>query len=635
MTVAFRKRLFSRIGVRFAAGLIAILLLMASLALYSTVMGRAALVEGVGLASEAIVDSLSKSMDMLLYLKSHEVLTFMGHEGIVKETNDSNAIFDAMEDPQAYINQIDENWSAAPLDIIPESMEEILENNISLLLKSELVEHYVTEHGMDLFTGVVLTNKYGAVISTTYRIADFRQADEAWWQSASQGELVITDITFEEDFARYAVSACLPVEGQSGEFLGAAKASFNILSVAKDIELTALGYETSELKIATSEGGLIFSSRAYIMLQDVSDRSYFEHVSGESGYFSDSEGGSARLFSYSVSKGYLEYDGHGWIMFLSHAEDEVLGPATDLQLQILLVASLAITLAIIVSLILSQSITRPIASLETATRKIARGEFEERINVTRQDEIGRLAETFNEMASELNLMYSDLEGKVKERTEALENLNKKLNVLSSITRHDALNQLTAQKGWLGIAIESSKDPALTDHLRKAESAADRLVSLLDFASEYEELGASRPEWVDLQKALESAITGLALAGKELRSRLDGVEVFADPMFSKVLHNLIGNSIKHGRGVTTISLSFSVGEGGMTIVVKDDGVGIPAERKGSLFRRESLADGEPSHGLFLSSEILGITNISIRETGVEGEGARFEIFVPNGRFRFVE
>jgi len=98
------------------------------------------------------------------------------------------------------------------------------------------------------------------------------------------------------------------------------------------------------------------------------------------------------------------------------------------------------------------------------------------------------------------------------------------------------------------------------------------------------------------------------------------------MLPKVLHNLIGNSLKHGKTNTAISLSFSEGPEGLTIVMEDNGVGVPAELKEAIFRKESLTSRR-SHGLFLSAEILRITKISIRETGIPGEGARFEILVP--------
>lgn len=608
--------------------------MVASFALYSSVESRETLAESVGLASEAIAESLSSSIDKMIYMRAHEVHTTMGDSRIVAAANDSNAVYDAMEDPEAYIDLVDEEWVSAAPDEIPESMAEILENNVSVHLREELIEHYVSAHGMEVFGEVILTNKYGAVVAATGRTSDFRQNDEPWWVSTYTGEFKITDVCLDESSGIYGVCACIPIQDGAGEIIGVAKAIINILTVAKDIELTALGYETSELKIVTPAGTLVFSSRAYTIFQNVSTEAFFKHATEDNGHFSEKEGDTGRLFSYATATGYLEYEGYGWIVFLSHAQAEVLGPAIDLQLRIILVAILTIAAAAVFAVYISRLITRPLSELETATRSMAKGDLSRRITVDRSDEFGQLAESFNHMASELESLYSDLDKRVRERTEELENVNKKLGVLASITRHDAMNQMTVQKGLIYMAKESSKDPAVNDYLRKLDVLTDNLVNFFKFTSEYEEVGIREPEWMSLEKAFASAVVGLDLKGKTLSARLDGVEVFADPMFPKVFHNLVTNSLKHGQGSTTISLSCSEGPDGLRIVVEDDGVGIPAEGKMTLFQRDGVT-GRRAHGLFLSAEILRITKITIEETGTSGKGARFEILVPKGGYRLID
>jgi len=83
-------------------------------------------------------------------------------------------------------------------------------------------------------------------------------------------------------------------------------------------------------------------------------------------------------------------------------------------------------------------------------------------------------------------------------------------------------------------------------------------------------------------------------------------------------------------VTRIRFSFEVSDPGLTILYEDDGVGVPAEEKERIF--EKGVGKHTGFGLFLSREILAITGLSIRETGVHGQGARFEILVPNGKYR---
>jgi signal transduction histidine kinase len=68
------------------------------------------------------------------------------------------------------------------------------------------------------------------------------------------------------------------------------------------------------------------------------------------------------------------------------------------------------------------------------------------------------------------------------------------------------------------------------------------------------------------------------------------------------------------------------------VCEDDGVGIPADAKEKIFNRQYFT---PSGlAMYISREILSITGISIRETGTPGNGARFEMRVPKGMYRFI-
>ena len=111
----------------------------------------------------------------------------------------------------------------------------------------------------------------------------------------------------------------------------------------------------------------------------------------------------------------------------------------------------------------------------------------------------------------------------------------------------------------------------------------------------------------------------------------GLRVYADPLIGKVFYNLMENSVRHGESVSRISFSSSGAQGGLVLIYTDDGMGIPATDKEKIFRKGFGRN--TGLGLFLTREILAITGITIRETGVEGEGARFEIFVPEGEYRF--
>ena len=152
-----------------------------------------------------------------------------------------------------------------------------------------------------------------------------------------------------------------------------------------------------------------------------------------------------------------------------------------------------------------------------------------------------------------------------------------------------------------------------------------------FTREYQDLGVKAPIWQDISHCLKLAAGALPMRDVRVVDEIDGLEIYADPLFEKVFYNLIDNALRYGgTGMTTIRFSHQESGPDLTISVEDDGVGITAEDKKRLFER-----GFGHHtglGLFLSREILSITGIAITESGEPGRGARFVMVIPNGAWR---
>jgi len=113
----------------------------------------------------------------------------------------------------------------------------------------------------------------------------------------------------------------------------------------------------------------------------------------------------------------------------------------------------------------------------------------------------------------------------------------------------------------------------------------------------------------------------------------GLEVFADPQITKVCYNLMNNAVRYGGKITTIRFSAKESGDDQVIVYEDDGDGVVAEDKEKIFDR-GYGKKNTGPGLFLSREILAITGITIVENGTPGKGARFEITMPKGIYRFT-
>jgi len=216
---------------------------------------------------------------------------------------------------------------------------------------------------------------------------------------------------------------------------------------------------------------------------------------------------------------------------------------------------------------------------------------------------------------------------------ALRQANKQLNLLSSITRHDILNQLMALRGYIELSRDYLDDKkTLVDFLEKEETIARIIEEQIIFTRDYQELGIAAPEWQNVNASIKKAVAGLPMRAVHVEVDPKNPVIFADRLFEKVFYNLIDNALKYGgEGMKTIRVSSQESDSGLRIVCEDDGVGISGEDKKKLFTRGFGKN--TGLGLFLSREILAITGITITENSVPGNGARFEITVPKGMYRF--
>jgi PAS domain S-box-containing protein len=202
--------------------------------------------------------------------------------------------------------------------------------------------------------------------------------------------------------------------------------------------------------------------------------------------------------------------------------------------------------------------------------------------------------------------------------------NLQLNMLSGITRHDILNKISVMRGYLAIAEMDNTDPTLSEYLAKMKSAVDLIQSQIEFTRVYQDLGSHEPRWIELDTILpRSSIPDSVV----LTADLHGIFIFADVMLEKVFFNLLDNSIRHGDHVTEIRVTATRAGDDLVVTWEDNGCGIAEDEKEKIFERGYGKN--TGFGMYLVREILSLTDITIRETGVPGTGARFEILVPKG------
>jgi PAS domain S-box-containing protein len=216
--------------------------------------------------------------------------------------------------------------------------------------------------------------------------------------------------------------------------------------------------------------------------------------------------------------------------------------------------------------------------------------------------------------------------------EAIRRANEKLNFLSTVTRHDILNRLTFLHGYLQLAKELTRDEKVLEYMARQEEAVEAIGRLIIFTKDYRAVGTTPPEWQHIRIIAHTAVQNLEPYRITCTVNLDTVEIFADHLLTNVFSCLVNNALEHGEGITSLQFSYHETPRYLIVVCEDDGVGIPEHEKEKIFER-GYGKGT-GFGLFVAKEILGITGMNIRECGVPGRGAMFEIEVPHGMYRFA-
>jgi signal transduction histidine kinase len=219
---------------------------------------------------------------------------------------------------------------------------------------------------------------------------------------------------------------------------------------------------------------------------------------------------------------------------------------------------------------------------------------------------------------------------IAELTGKIAFLEKKLQIIGNVTRHDVLNQLTAIVMYNELLVMMTEDPKYRNFLEKEKLALNKIRRQFQFAKDYQNIAVYPPRWQNIRNLVHRVSEEFDV--KRVRITVDtGVaSVLADPLFDRVFHHLFDTTLRHGETVTEITISLhQTGLSGL-LLVENNGTSIPATDKEKIFERDY--DKGSGWGLFLAREILAITGMTITETGEQEKGVRFEIILPPGSFR---
>ncbi|PWR76021.1 sensor histidine kinase [Methanospirillum stamsii] len=343
-----------------------------------------------------------------------------------------------------------------------------------------------------------------------------------------------------------------------------------------------------------------------------------------------------QLSSSSVSSGLFDK-----VAEITYTTTQIRERENSLLGKIILLAVIVILVFLMIVVAITRYITRPVYQIVEDIEKIADGNYDHQIRRTKGFEFRRLESSIQKLVLRLKediisikQKSNELDKELNQRLSAEESLkaaNYKLSLLSSITRHDILNQISVVSSGLDILEDDVPRNEETPHyFSLIRDAISNIHEMILFSRIYEEVGVYKPAWQNLSKIIIETKKSLNTGSCKVIDNTGNLEILADPMFDRVIFNLIENVLRHGGKVNQISFDVSMSGDKCILIVSDDGIGISSSDKEKIFDRGFGKN--TGLGLFLTREILSLTGILITETGRPGFGTRFEIYMPPGKWR---
>jgi methyl-accepting chemotaxis protein len=389
------------LGMKLIGGFLLLLLMIVAVAFYSSFASQKSLQDSIGQSSVFVANEMLVNMNMAIYDWIDRLEQRGGTQVVRMKVEESNREFDAMEAPSVYMDRMDKVWTASAKGELSPSVLKVTGSELSQELRSQFLTHFETKLGAQIVDKFILTNRYGATVAALGASAQYRFDGGALWRKAKESGSCAGDVELDEESGQPVIPLAVPVTDAQGSFSGMILVWISADSIIRNAVITYKKYETTQVRLTTIDGKLIYATKAYRFMEDASTKAYFRNIKGDSGSFVSVDGGRATLFSYARSPGYLGFAGMPWILVVGNDVSDVLAPSFALRNNIILASGFLFVLGIIVALLISRSITRPVAALQKAAAEITRGNLSRVIEVRGRDELAMLARSFLEMQTAL------------------------------------------------------------------------------------------------------------------------------------------------------------------------------------------------------------------------------------------
>ncbi|WAL66770.1 MtrAB system histidine kinase MtrB [Amycolatopsis cynarae] len=321
-----------------------------------------------------------------------------------------------------------------------------------------------------------------------------------------------------------------------------------------------------------------------------------------------------------------------YLLFPMTAEQNTL---TTVQNTMLVGGLVLLVLLAGISNLVTRQVVRPVRQAAAAAARFAGGELDERLPVTGEDDLSRLAVSYNEMAASIQRQIRQLEefGTLQRRFTS--DVSHELRTPLTTVRM-AADVLHASREQFPAGLARSTE-LLVDELDRFEALLGDLLEISRLDAGVEELAA---EVIDVapvaRRAVEQVRVLAGNAGSEIELDLPEEETPAEidaRRVERILRNLLANAVDHSEG-RPVRVTLRATEHAVAITVRDYGVGLRPGEADLVFNRFWRADpsrnrrtGGTGLGLAISHEDARLHGGQLAAWGAPGQGACFRLVLP--------
>ncbi len=275
------------------------------------------------------------------------------------------------------------------------------------------------------YVGILVTDGQGALVVSSIPQVEYSYAKTAWWQAVVKGgsqRPYVSEISFDPAFGTHVIIVAAPIlDDQHRAVLGAVTILLRRDTLFQAIAEGSFG-ETGHAMLFASDGGVaicpVLAPEAHSIDAELVD-TLGALKPGWTVAADDSHGNKRALIGFApvrfadqLAAGSI--GGKHWVTVVRQDSSEIFAPLGELMAKVLLFGMIVLVVLSGTGVIVARRIARPIQVLHDGVQQIGSGRLEQRLELKTGDEIEGLAQAFNQMASNLQRSFGQIEQRMAE-----------------------------------------------------------------------------------------------------------------------------------------------------------------------------------------------------------------------------